>query len=262
VRAFFFLGVLAVALSSFGYRQHVREARRHVMLQVKGVNDEMGIHVNCNDYRLISSGGTTIDLGWRQPDDRISISLLNSFGRDAALRVIGFSNEREIFDLHPHRAVTNASGFRVPTDHIGFAVTYTANGVFLGEAGCNDPESVAYSIVPHYHLLPDATPNGRRRSHPILQGAGEVAPFDEFIDGLGTKPLWIAAILGFVAAGTTPSTQAFARRNLSLEILISLIGIGLGVIQFGLVFLWLAILGLGLACLLISAVALLRQHSS
>lgn len=187
-------------------RQWLRDSRNHVVIEASNISDIETIFVNCRFAGKVGAkaGERPFDLGYLRPDDRVSISATNIVGKDATFGFRGTSNGREIFHRESRRA--HAAGGAVEPAAVFFAETYSADGAFLGDAGCQDPAAVSDQLSESYTQLPDdaTAPPTSPKDHLFERQSG----FKAFLDWFGLAGPIAFAVIGVVVALVIPMTRA------------------------------------------------------
>jgi hypothetical protein len=188
------LGVLLLTLAAG--RAWVRSASRHVIVEAQTVNDEEQIFVNCRAPFLVDSSiePERFDLGWLQPDDKISLAVLNLRGDDTSVRFVGHSNGEEIFNYD--RGGAAAAALPARPGFWAFEETYTADGDPIRDSGCQQKVFVAPDLVDYSPLVDDLAAPGEQPSG----AGGRPNWWYDRIDTLGATAPAVLATLGAVAA--------------------------------------------------------------
>jgi hypothetical protein len=188
---------LVVVLLALG-RAWLHDAQRHVTIEAEVTDDIEQVFVNCQFVEAITAGDSgyqSLDLGWLDPDDRISLAVVNSSGSYADVYFRGVSNEDQIF-VYKHRSLAVRGNSEKNRKRYVFERTHTADGDLIGGAGCQRSRFVA---LPEYmRLADDANPSQGTHRGQRLQPVGFSADrtFD-LLDRAGGAGPWVLVALGF-----------------------------------------------------------------
>jgi hypothetical protein len=198
------LTVIAAGLTAAGGQSLLLEKRRHVIIEISGVDGIAEIFIDCHLAARVESGeaGEAVDLGWLKPHDRIQISVTSIDGTPT-WDFSGTSNGSPL--LNESRGDRELPQLTATAHAVVFAKSFLANGTEIGRVGCQPPDVVA---IAGYAWSPDdkevaevtAAKSSYRRAN----------EFYDAVDAIGSLSLLILAGLGIVAAILTPSIRRAA----------------------------------------------------
>lgn len=255
-----FLGIAILGGFALLADWHVDRAYRHVVVEAFNINDVARISVNCQRAETVeaSPGKERVDLGWLDPDDRVSISTYNESG-DAAwgYRILISGHAKPAFE--GSRGQADAAGFPADEFSVVMAKSFTAGGDPLGTVGCD--QALEADGLPGYVKLPDDT------DVQTVDGVRELwqprtSPFAA-IEAAATLALPLMALAGFIAAASTAGVRRLIRAHWQVSLAIAIVGLLFNFLQsYGLDGLLLFVEGGGVVLLLFSALVSVCPHTA
>lgn len=221
------LALLVGGLGLIAARAHVLGAYRHVVVHTFNIDAFEQIFVNCEQAAMMGprDHGAAVDLGWLDPDDRVTITAITTSG-DAAWGFEMHSNGTRI--SRPWRGEAGAAGVKAEPYAVVMARTDTANGSYLGQVGCQGKALVAASVAGYVTSKDDESIRAvEQGSSPFSRERGWIDP----IDAGGRLALVVLALAGLLAAIATRELRSFARRHARGLTAISVISVVLSVIS-------------------------------
>jgi hypothetical protein len=207
------LAIAALGLSVAGGRWQLLETRSHDVIRIPSVDGIAKVFVDCHLAALVESGepGKTVDLGWLESDDQISLSV-TSIDSTPAWSFSGTANGNPLLN-ESHRG-GELPQLTTAAHAVVFAKTFSAAGTGRGTIGCQPANFVAIAgplnvVATEGYAwsaddrkvaeVTDATSSYRRPND-----------FYDLTDAIGRWSLIALAALGIAAAVLTPSIRQVA----------------------------------------------------